>query len=131
VTGAEFRARARLVLGGMLVLDADEVRRAHNLACLLGDEEAVALWARVIWKALAGDARYDWLRRPAGVRSKPTDWSVEPVDHPPPRPIRPPPMPPAKRYCTLCRKWGDHDGRSHGGRGKHAWRPTAKALVQA
>ena len=128
MTVPELRARARAVLAGTLALDADEVRRAHNLACLFRDEEAIALWARVVWRSLAGDGRYDWLRKPAGGGSTRTDWSVAPAAHPPPKPPEDPQPGPEQRFCVVCKVWTDHDGRSHRRAGGNKWRPTNKVV---
>ena len=126
------RHRARVLLaGGDGSLDAAEARRAHVIAVAYGDEEAIALWSRVIWRGLAGDGRYAWLREPTGGREKPRDWSVAPAEHPPPRATVERPEGPGQRFCMICKAWADHDGRSHGGRGKNAWRPSRRRAAKA
>ena len=36
-------------------------RRAHAGAVATGDREAIALWARVLWRYLRADPQYQWM----------------------------------------------------------------------
>jgi hypothetical protein len=94
---SEFRTRARLMLDNPGLLGGDReqalehAHRQHATACAAHDSEAITLWARVVWRILEADRRYDWLRRDPRQVVKPNAPAMLP--DPPPAPA-PPPMPP-------------------------------------
>lgn len=66
VPGGMSRWRARAVLAGDDAVPLDEARRHHLHAVALGDAEAVALWARVVWRILGRQREHQWLHQPVG-----------------------------------------------------------------
>lgn len=60
----DLRTGARNALLGRREVELPEAREMHQHAVELGDDEAVALWSRVIWRLLVDLEEYRWLAEP-------------------------------------------------------------------
>jgi hypothetical protein len=116
MTPLDLRVEARAILQLSLAdtfraLTVETARLKHGDALIMCDGEAIALWARVVWRLLSGERRHEWLLQPVGYVGHYTGSEIRTMRSMPRIGAPQTPPPPPRRDLEVSRAAGQLGGR--------------------